>query len=277
MRRGGSGSSAWRRGGPSFVLAKSSGEIVYETRIGIERGNRGFTAWLEGDRWVVLDSNWGPKTKCNARIVQIDSAQPRTIGGFEGPSVQAIAGTGDGGFVVLGTRYEEYTSTRELNAYDREGKHRWLVAEDFQSESAIFSPNDVAVTTDGKIVVIDTIRHSVQLFGNDGKYLCTVDLTKAFGKEPNYPSGIGADRDGGFIVLDFNGTPPIWRLRPDGQVLSKFDPKFPDGRKLSAHSTIKARPGWACVDDRRRFHRAAERRGRCGPGPRLAAGMRTIW
>src|SRR5207247_1729086 len=56
------------------------------------------------------------------------------------------------------------------------------------------------------------------------------ELEKAWGREPNYPSGVQADVDGGVLVHDFNGDPPLYRMRKDGTVRATLSPHFSDGR-----------------------------------------------
>lgn len=227
--------------GCSLVVAQPTGEIVSEVAIR-DAKDRAFAAWLESDRWVVVDAPYGVKAKAQAWIVRVGDSSPEAIPHFDCAPAKAVAGTGDGGFVVLATQHFEFTMTDELAAFDRDGKRLWSVEADSMKDSALFSPADIAVCTDGTIAVVDTIRKCVQFFSREGKSQRTIDLKKAFGKEPSYPRGIAADRDHGVIVYDGKGSPPIWRLTSDGAVVAKFNPVFKDGRELPVRSAVKRAP-----------------------------------
>jgi hypothetical protein len=99
-----------------------------------------------------------------------------------------------------------------------------------QGSSALLSPDDVAVSTRGEVFVVDATRHTVVVFGSTGTLLRIIDLTKAWGREPRYSSGIAPDVDGGFIVEDFAAAVPFVRMRADGSVVGELKPRYADGR-----------------------------------------------
>ncbi len=161
-----------------------------------------------------------------------------------------MRGTSDGGFVVLASRRQQFSSTDFLIRFDALGKESWKhEASTDDQESSLLSPEDITVTSRKEIAVLDNIRHVVKLFGLDGAFLRSVDLEKAWKREPNYPSGITPDAAGGFIVHDFDGTPPFVRMRPDGNVVGELLPKRRDGRVIDANTGLRAAPDgslWAC-------------------------------
>lgn len=228
-----------------FVLAGPTGEIVCELPLkGTEEGGPAplMAAWLAGDRWVAVKPCYGVGAKSRAWVLRVESASLTAIDHFDCPQAEAVAGTHDGGFVVLATHHYEYTMSDELIAFDAAGKRQWSVQQDYSKDGALFSPEDVAVMDNGVVAVVDNIRKRVQLYDKGGAYCRMIDLKEAFGQEPNYPTDIAADRDGGLIVHDFNGSPPVWRLRSDGAVMAKFNPKFGEGREFSLRAGAKAAP-----------------------------------
>jgi len=164
-----------------------------------------------------------------------------------------VAGFPDGGFVVKGgisSGKSSSTGDDNLYGFDARGRRLWTVqGNNYQDPNGLGFPKDVAVTTDGKIAVLDNIRKTVQLLDRAGKHLRTIDLTKAWGRKPNYPSEIAADVDGGFVVEDFGGRPMLVRMKADGTVRAGVDPKFFDGRAFDVHDLGVAPDGRLWVTD----------------------------
>jgi DNA-binding beta-propeller fold protein YncE len=79
-------------------------------------------------------------------------------------------------------------------------------------------PQGVAVDTEGRVYVSDTMRHRIIRLRGDG------DLDFAFGKhgsepgEMDEPRGLAADADGGIWVAD-TGNDRVQKFMPDGQVV----------------------------------------------------------
>ena len=125
----------------------------------------------------------------------------------------------------------------------------WRVKEDYSDKRSLFSPNDIALTTRGQVAVVDVIQHRVQFFDTKGAFTGDVNLDKAWGRKPRYPNEISADRDGGVLIYDFHGSPPIVRMNADGKVLAQFQLKHSDGRMLDPTCGVKVSPSgqlWAC-------------------------------
>ena len=228
-----------------FVLVRPTGEVVREVPLPVsndERTWRLIASWLTGDRWVVVRSLCGDERKSSAWLLSMEPGSLAAIDQFDCYRAESVAGTRDGGFVVLATHDYGSTASDELVAFDAAGKRRWVVKEDYSNEAALFSPEGVAVTRAGVVAVIDNVANRIQLFDKGGAYLRTIDLEKAFGQEPSYPVCVAADQKDGLIVSDFEGSPPVWRLSADGKVVGKFNPKFADGRALPLHVRVRAAP-----------------------------------
>ena len=108
------------------------------------------------------------------------------------------------------------------------------------------------------VAVVDVIRKTVQFFDRAGKHHHTVDLKKAWGREPTYPSDISADRDGGVVVQDFQGDPPIVRMKADGTVRAQVRPRLKDGRTFQLFDAQVAPDGVLWVSDGHALYRLIE-------------------
>ena len=246
-----------RRDTPSqrtFVLISVEGKILREVTIplGGELAKHGSpqAAWLAGERWVVVASGIGVEAKASAWWLDAANGEFEPVSGFDCPTIERVAGLRDGGFVALATKRLRYSREDSLIAFDGKGELRWEMKQgQAQVESSLFSPDDVTVTTEGRIAVIDVIRKKVQLFNMNGKFLSVIALETAWKRKPNYPSTISADRDDGLLIKDFRGNPPIVRMDRAGSVVGEFFPKHPDGRIIDAIGGIRVDSSgtpWAC-------------------------------
>jgi hypothetical protein len=158
-----------------------------------------------------------------------------------------VAGRPSGGIVLLGERETPKAWGSELDTvllwFDNQGREEHGFSEAaHNSDSQLLSPDDVAVTTLGEVMVVDVIQHKVAVFDSRGSLRRTIDLEKAWGREPSYPSGIARDIDGGFIVEDFGAAVPFVRMRPDGAVRGELQPRYDDGRPTGRLFRVQASP-----------------------------------
>ena len=234
-----------RQGTGAFVLAQPTGEIVCEVPLRDSEGKglpHAHLAWLAGDRWVLVYSEYGVDAKARAWVLDVGTESLTELTGFDCPHAEAIASMGEKGFVILARHYYENTISDKLVAYDATGKRRWSLRSADAPPWVLSSPQDVAVTSEGIVAVVDDIGNEIDLFSKKGKYLRTIDLEKAFGKKPNYPTDITADGAGGLIVHDFGGRPPIWQVASDGTASARFNPRFADGRAFNFRGRVVGAP-----------------------------------
>src|SRR5262249_17471226 len=141
------------------------------------------------------------------------------------------------------------TMEDELVAFDQLGKVRWRVKQDYQNDRALFGPEDITLTARGQLAVLDNIRQTVQLFDvEQGPFMTSIALEKAWGSEPNYPSGISPERDGGVLIYDFHGSPPVVRMNSEGKISSQLRLKYKDGRAIDPTFGVRVSPAgkvWA--------------------------------
>jgi hypothetical protein len=181
------------------------------------------------------------------------------IAGFTTTVLSKVAGFPDGGFVVKGG-LAVATSDNSLSAFDDRGKRLWKLPGngDSNDPAALFSPEDLTVTTDGMVAVVDVIRKTVQFIDRTSKHHHTVDLKKAWSREPRYPAGLSADRDGGVVVKDFQGYPPIVRMNADGTVRSQMTRRLKDGQTTHLRYAQVAPDGALWVSDGHSLYRLVE-------------------
>ena len=237
-----------------FVVVDNNGKLLHRLPLNVkENGNEearwsGYS-WLEKDRYVLTRSGFGLEAKAKAWIVDLQTEKLIPLSKFNCPSIDEVAASGNGDFVVLATLRHKYTRERTVHAFDSSGRKKWALEQDYsQRPESLFSPADVAILSSGNVAVIDVIQHNVKLFDPDGKYLRTIQLEQSWGRKPNYPSGIAKDLDGGFVVEDFNGSPPFVRMNSKGSVVGKWQPKFKDGRNVDTQKLKMSASGrcWAC-------------------------------
>ncbi len=228
----------------TFVLIEQTGKVLVEMPLKFPKEESTIIAWIAGDRWLITSSLYGNEARPRAYWLDVEKKTRTKIEGFTCPPVKSLAPTGDGGFVALATQHHRYTMTDQLIVFDAEGKQRWRKAEAGYSgkPDELLSPDAVTCTTKSEIALLDNIRGAVQFFDTKGRYLRTLDLAKAWKRKPNYPADISADNDGGFIVGDFDGKPPFVWMRANGTVREQFNPKFIDGRAVSANRSMHVAP-----------------------------------
>jgi hypothetical protein len=226
------------RGGCSFVLVGADGNPVVDVTPLPQGIAHPKVAWLVGERWVVTDGPPGREAQSRAWFVDVDAtkraATLQAVEKFEASSVESLCSTRDGGFAALCVRRQQSSRTDELYCYDKVGRRRWMIEGRSGNDSILFSPEAVAFdrTGGGSVVVLENIRNKLQILSPHGERKRTIDLKQSFGEKPNYPTDVAVTSDGTFVIHDFHGSPPVWRLKNDGSLVDRFSPRFSDGRKL---------------------------------------------
>ncbi|RYD77219.1 MAG: hypothetical protein EOP84_15830 [Verrucomicrobiaceae bacterium] len=223
-----------------FVLLDPVGKPVTEAPIPAVRVKEGkaqmLLAFLGGEKWVIIETDFFGKESSQVWWFDVVTNTLSGAMALDCPDIEAVTALGDGGFVALGTRHFPNTRTDEVHAVDAIGQTRWKWVERGYDgkESSLISPKDLTVTRDGEIAVLDNIGRKVQFFDASNTHRRTVDLEKVWGREPNYPTGIMPDVEGGFIVFDFNGAERFVRMKSDGSMRGPLQPRYQDGRKVDA-------------------------------------------
>ena len=214
--------------------------------------------WRGGAHFLVFVEHTGAKEEqCFSEVYKVDAATgKRTLWlRLKCSTVQSATNfpTG-GGFLVLGTISYRYTSNHALTAFDSAGKKQWeLIVDgyrDSEAPRALLHPESATVLRDGTVAVLDNSLNTVHLYTTQGRYLKTIFLKKAWGREPNYPSDILATPDGDFLVHDFHGTPSLVWMSKAGKVLQEATPHDTEGVVLSYPRPAITPDGKLWVTDR---------------------------
>ena len=215
----------------SFVLVTQDGKTIVE---GVRPAGNTLTtnqniAWLGGDRWIVTDCESGIDKTARAWFIDVGGtagARVTKIDKFDAPAVKSMTAAGDGDFIVLADRWSKYTIDTSLIRFDAHGMRRWTVSGNMVADVAVDRGGD------GRIAALNHISSKLQFLDAAGQPTPRVDLESVFGQKPNYPANIQFDRKGGIVLLDFHGTPPIWRLTRELKVREKLTPHFKDGQRF---------------------------------------------
>ncbi|HZL98884.1 MAG TPA: hypothetical protein VFD43_01415 [Planctomycetota bacterium] len=190
-------------------------------------------AWIGGQRWVVLRASHDDQAATEGFFVEADVGRVVRIEGLQCPALSisnAVEGTGDGGFLVIPDHRSDL-----VVAFDARGQRRWTAAKGS-------SPKAAAVGSGGSIGLLTGIADQIVILGADGRTDSVIELKQTLGVEPNYVAGLESDAEGGWILHDFNGHPPILRLRADGTPRASFEPHYVDGRTFRLHGSVKRAP-----------------------------------
>lgn len=94
---------------------------------------------------------------------------------------------------------------------------------------------------DGSVGVLVGISNQIMVFDRSGETRRTIELNETVGRL-NYVAGLMPDDNGGWILHDFNGNPPIYRLDAEGKPKSSFTPKYEDGRTFRIVGEVQRAP-----------------------------------
>lgn len=249
------------RQGYSFVLVQGTGEVL--ATISLPTMPQGDCAcdltlsWITGERWL---TNLGQKNHSLGWWFDTGEGTSREFEGGDFDKITDAARTPDGGFLVLAERATDSSSKDELVAFDAARRERWKMVQNLNGgPESLFSPKAIAVTSRGKIGVLDVIRNTAQFFDANGSYEKTIDLKKAWRREPNYATKLSADVDGGYIVADFHGAAPFVWMKADGSVRRELRPMFDPNRRIDATVGIRCAPdGTLWVSDGQGLIRLSE-------------------
>lgn len=221
--------------GMNLVLVSAEGKVVHDLPLPEALGDRlPEVVWLAPGKWLVHDTGLGTSREegrdALAFILDVATGQASKLTlGLGG--IRTAAATGDGGFVVIGG--EDWVFGRRLIAFDPAGVKAW--------EAELTSPDDLAVTSTGEVVVLDG-SDRLRFFSRTGEPIRTVEIANAINGRPNYPAGVSADADGGVILEDFGGTPSMHRISAAGESIGGFTPAFADGRGFRVYGRLQRAP-----------------------------------
>jgi hypothetical protein len=238
----------------TFVVADPGGKVVRELPLNMEpRSNKSHWSgygWIGAD-FLVTRSDFGADGKCRAWRIDMQSGRIEPIPKFDSPPVERLAGLADGAFVAFARMRSKFTIEEFVVGFNERAERIWTLKDDFNNKGpqALFSVQDIALTSTGEVAVLQGIINQIKFFDRNSHFLRQVDLEKTWRRKPNYVAGLGRDIEGGVIVWDFDGSPPFVRMKRDGSVKGGFKPKYADGRFVDTRAAIDTAPDghlWTC-------------------------------
>jgi hypothetical protein len=236
----------------TFVTGAAEGEAPREIalgRLGQQSCSGLLVAWAGGRTWLVAAEYASADDGSVGWWVDADSGATRPFTLRPGVSVRAVAGRPGGGVVLLAEQRtpQPYGAVigavlLSIDGQGREERGFSEAASDTGSELLNPGLDDITVATTGEVLVVESITHVVGVFDRKGVLQRTIDLEKAWGREPQYPSRVAPDVDGGFIVEDFGAPVPFVRMSAAGTVRADLRPRYEDGRPTGRLFRLRAAP-----------------------------------
>jgi DNA-binding beta-propeller fold protein YncE len=113
-----------------------------------------------------------------------------------------------------------------------EGKQLWSWVKGYGEEGGLLSPEDMAISGDQEIGVLDNIAQKIVFYTKSGKYLRTIEFKKTKSGELDYPVHLAISKEGTIYVKDEAGQHRLHRYSKDGKWLGAISMKRPDGQGI---------------------------------------------
>jgi hypothetical protein len=223
-------------GASSLVMVEPTGNVLAD--IALELPSCAMTAWIGGDLWAVVERN-GEGEFAAIHAVDVGRKTTRPLARLEGSYLSSVRGNGGRGFLIL------HGLTDVLRLVDASGIEVTRLRRDSNDPEALFSPEDMVGTADGKLAVLDNIRSVIQVFRSDGSFVESIDLGSALGRKASYPAEVAVSPRGGFAVWDFGAPRPLLLLEESGALLSEISPRYDDGRSTGNLRHLRYAPDGA--------------------------------
>ena len=243
----------------TLILLTQKGEVRKEIPLKVgtlpEAPQFAGPAHVGGHRFLTCISGKGVGDRARFFLADFDVGTARELAITNCPTVEAITGFPDGRFVCLTYRNLKYSSEQGLFCFGPDGWMLWNQEESgYGGEPGeLLSPEDVTCYRTNTIAVLDVIRHTIQIFDLHGKFQRVIDLRKAWGREPSYPTDLAADIDKGFLLYDFDAKQSSFlRLDENGAIRFAGVPRLTDGRPINVRNGFTCSPQsavWICDDD----------------------------
>ncbi len=230
-------------GSIQFIRVDPEGSILTNVVLDLPKDDKArfpSLAAVSEARWVLLRPMSSRNEQGKAWWLDAQSGALTPIDQFEPRPIESLAPCGDGGFFALARRDQRFSVREAFARIDAEGEMVWdQLKPGYEQSMGV----QAATWIQGKgVAALIGTKHTIDFFDQDGKFERSVELNDVLGKRPNYPSGLRADLDGGLILHDFNGSPPIYRINRDNVVTARLHPRFPDGRTFSIRGDVQVAP-----------------------------------
>jgi hypothetical protein len=203
----------------NLVRVDGTGAVLHEMPVTLPVENLASVRWfaLPQGRWVATNHLYGKDPRTTAWLVEETDGEAVELPGLGPHPVSRIVALSKDECLVLADQVQR------LHLLEK------------SSGPFAGSARDVAVTTEGKVVVLDDRGQALEIRSNEGTLLDTIVLEEAWGAEPRYPVRLVADAEEGVVVHDFNSELPLCRMSLDGTVRERFDARPASGPGLEEY------------------------------------------
>ncbi len=208
-------------------------------------------ASIGGARCVVAVSDIEPEGKAQCFVADFDARSVKKLSQLRCPAIAAMAGFPDGRFAALTDHRMKYSGAFGLLLCDANKGPLWQKEDQGYAgkPEELLGAEDIARYGNASIAVLDNVRNVIQLFDVKGSFLRSVDLAKGWKREPNYPTHLAEDCDGGFVVYDFDAPNPLVRMDSHGGIRKECSPRFSDGLPVDVQDVQRSPDGRLWVSD----------------------------
>ncbi len=224
------GRFAFIQRGPKLTILAPDGKIAKEVelkRLADEKRYPQHHLGSAGDGIFVVPvaaptatSREGPPNPC---VINSETGEVTVHDAIKLWGVYSMA-AGHGMFVYTGWKDADINKGDIVAVHKVSGELLWSIDQlDTGTKHRLFSPEDVAVTSDGRIALLCKFPDAVYLFDAGGARVATWNLETAWGRKPNYVASLIADHSGAIIVEDFHGHPSFVRMTAEGRRAEQFD------------------------------------------------------
>jgi hypothetical protein len=251
-----------------FTLVDRDGQTVADIPLGLavsERAQLPQAVWLNGDRWIVAQTEYGEDRASVSRawFLDITTKELQAIADFSAGSIERICRTPDGGFIVLGRLHGNYTIRDQVARYDKEGKVSSSTTEPGYGQGE--SIQDIAVLSDGSVAMLTGVADDgaieVMRPGQSEPQVWQVAAVLGDAKAPGmgYYADIRADKDGGLVLYDSAHENLLHRVNREGVCWQSFHARGPKGEPFRLYDPFAVDPdGRVWVSDGSRLYRLGE-------------------
>lgn len=223
---------------PAICMVDGAGNLLKQIPMpkeGVGERRNAVLGWIGGTSFVLVASEYGTKESAKAWRVDAQSGALRPLPLFNSFRVEALAAFKDGSFATLSVEDMPFSMSDHLALFDAQGRKLWDIEDGGGfggGDEEMLSPEDLAFDPSGKVVVLDVIRHALQFFGRDGRFLKLIDFDKKWNRRMNYPSQLTSLKNGGFLILDFGADKPCIEVDDSGKLVREYAPKLSNGKRV---------------------------------------------
>lgn len=224
-----------------IVVADGDGGIIMNQPCALDEGMHLGAFGVTGEgKWVLVASSWDEGVAPRAWFINVPDGARQPIEGLDIGRTEAIAPRLGGGFFIHARIQVPYSLQDDVQCVDEDGKRLWSMRTQGYGQGMMIQ--DIASTGGGGLAVLTAVQSTIELFDGEGKHLKSLTIAEAIGTKPNYVAGLKEDEDGGLILHDFRGSPPIHRIGADGTLRGSLSPAFEDGRTFRLVGDVQCGP-----------------------------------